>query len=172
MVLWFLQSPNLRLMASYRRAVWDVSIECLGLIVYLSPEMHLRISVLYNPPTNDNGFYQKIRLPNSDKLVIPKQDLLTFEQERSGVTWNEVLQSADPNTCCSELMNAIDKIIKYLKRPKKSNGKNSLPSVESSIQQLMKERVLALKACLKSHTNTGLALYKNYVRLKQHIMLR
>ena len=66
------------------------------------------------------------RLPNSDKLVITKQYLLTLEQDLNRVAWNQVLQSADPNTCCSELMNAIDKMIsKYLKTSKKTNRKSS-----------------------------------------------
>ena len=103
----------------------------------------------------------RLGLPNVDKLIIPKQDLPILERKLSEVTWNDVLQSTDPNTCCIELMNAINKIIsKFLKTAKKSKRKNSLPWVNSSIRQLMKQRDLALKAYLKNRTNTAQAIYK------------
>ena len=103
----------------------------------------------------------RLGLPNVDKLIIPKQDLPTLEHELNEVTWDDVLQSTDPNTCCSELMKAINTIIsKFLKTAKKSKRKKYLQWVNSPIRQLMKQQDFALKACLKSHTNTALALYK------------
>ena len=62
---------------------------------------------------------------------------------------------------CNELTNIIEKIIcKFLKTSKNSNRKKSLPWLNASIRQLMKQRDLALKATLKSRTNTAMALYK------------
>lgn len=100
-------------------------------------------------------------LPKSDKLILPKQDLSSLGNELNGMTWNNVLQSNDPNGCCNELMTVIEKIIcKFLKKSKNSNRKESLPWVNVSIRQLMKQRDFALKAFLKSRTNTAMALYK------------
>ena len=106
-------------------------------------------------------FVNNSQLPVPDKLEVPKNDLQKLEHELRGVSWNNVLQSADPNRCCHELMNIIDKIMsKFLKTKKKTNRKNSLPWIDSSIRQLMKKRDLALKESLKSHTGTAVALYK------------
>ena len=95
------------------------------------------------------------RLPIADKLEVPKNDLQKLEHELRRVSWNNVLQSEDPNICCHELVNIIDKIMsKFLKPKKKTNRKNSLPWIDSSIRQLMKKRDLALKESLKSHRYT------------------
>ena len=240
---------------------YDVSIKCIALNVYLSPEMQFHILVLYNPSTCDTSFCDNLEkllkvishktevmifgdfninwsdkktkkklkssmskfdfsqlikgptritrstqsqidlmfsnreerivktfnlitglsdhnmilaarkltkkrfanhsLPKANKLLIPKQDLTSLENELKGVTWNNVLQSNNPNICCNELINIIEKIIcKFLKTLKNSNRKKSLPWLNASIRQLMKQRDLALKATLKSRTNTAMALYK------------
>ena len=76
----------------------------------------------------------RLGLPKVDKLIIPKQDLPTSEHKLNKVTWDDVLQSTDPNTSCSELMKAINTIIsKFLKTAKKSKRKESLPWVNSII---------------------------------------
>lgn len=55
---------------------YDVSIECLGLNVFLSPEMHFRILVLYNPPACDTGFYDK--LEKLLKAISHKTEVMIF----------------------------------------------------------------------------------------------
>lgn len=58
-------------------------------------------------------------------------------------------------------MNIIDKIIyKYLKKIWNSNRNKFLPRINASNREIMKQRDLALKAFIKSQTNTVMALYK------------
>lgn len=105
--------------------------------------------------------YDTSSLSKKSETVIPKQDLSILKGELERVTWENVVNSNDPNTCCNELMTTVGKIVgKFFKTCKYSNRKRSLPWVNALIRKLMKRRDFALKTFLKSRSSTDMVLYK------------
>lgn len=77
------------------------------------------------------------------KLIIPRKDLIKFENELANTNWDEVSQHSQVNECCdiftSTMSNILNKSLKQCKRPQR---KVQLPWVSDAVRQLIKKEIL------------------------------
>lgn len=107
-----------------------------------------------------NKRFVKLKKPNYNSLIIPKNDVPKLDNELKEINWTNMVWD-EVDSSCRQVMNKIDGIVsKYLKK-RKSGKQRSLPWINESIKKLMKQRDQILKQAIKSKLNTDMVLYKS-----------
>lgn len=83
---------------------------------------------------------------------IPKKEMINFENAINQIDWSDLLTSEDIENSCSTFLTTINEIrITFTRKVKHKYGqKRTLPWLNDTVWQQMKERDFALKRALKS----------------------